>query len=74
MFDSATLLALLVAAIALAFLPGPSSMLILSRSIAGGRRVGLATCVGSAVGSTIAVLAAALGLSALLMTVYAQGS
>jgi threonine/homoserine/homoserine lactone efflux protein len=49
-------------------------MLILSRSIAGGRRVGLATCVGSAVGSTIAVLAAALGLSALLMTVYAQGS
>ena len=43
-------------------------MLILSRSIAGGRRVGLATCLGSAVGSTLAVLAAALGLSALLMT------
>lgn len=68
MFDSATLIALLIAAIALALLPGPSSMLILSRSIAGGRTVGLATCMGSAVGSTMAVLAAALGLSALLMT------
>lgn len=68
MFDASTLLALLVAAIALAFLPGPSSMLILSRSIAGGRKVGLATCAGSAFGSTLAVLAAALGLSALLMT------
>ncbi|MBF6593373.1 MAG: LysE family translocator [Thermaceae bacterium] len=67
MFDLSTLLALLGASIALALLPGPSSMLILSRSISGGRVVGLATCLGSLVGSLGVVLAAALGLSALLM-------
>jgi len=67
MFDLSTLLALLGASIALALLPGPSSMLVLSRSISGGRVVGLATCLGSLVGSLGVVLAAALGLSALLM-------
>lgn len=42
-------------------------MLVLSRSLAGGRTVGLATCLGSLVGSLGVVLLAALGLSALLM-------
>lgn len=67
MFDLPTLAALLAASVALALLPGPSSMLILSRSISGGRAVGLATCLGSLVGSLGVVLLAALGLSALLM-------
>ncbi|MER3483904.1 MAG: lysine transporter LysE [Meiothermus sp.] len=67
MFDLSTLLALLAASVALALLPGPSSMLILSRSISGGRVVGLATCMGSLAGSLGVVLLAALGLSALLM-------
>jgi threonine/homoserine/homoserine lactone efflux protein len=68
MFDLSTLLALVAASVALALLPGPSSMLVLSRSLAGGRTVGLATCLGSLVGSLGVVLLAALGLSALLMT------
>lgn len=67
MLDPSTVLALIVASVALALLPGPSSMLVLSRSLAGGRRVGLATCMGSLVGSSGVVLLAGLGLSALLL-------
>lgn len=66
MFDLSTLAALVGASVALALLPGPSSMLVLSRSISQGRRFGIVTALGNFVGIVGVVLAAALGLAALL--------
>ena len=66
MFDSSTLFSLMAASVGLALLPGPSSMLVLSRSISHGRATALATCMGNFVGSVIVVLATAIGLAKLL--------
>ena len=65
MFDSATVFSLIAASVALALLPGPSSMLVLSRSISHGRTTALATCLGNFVGLVV-VLVAAIGLAKLL--------
>lgn len=48
MFDSATIASLIAASVAL--LLGPSSMLVLSRSISHGRATALATCLGNFAG------------------------
>lgn len=48
--------------------PGPDLIYILSRSIAHGRRVGVASALGTCTGALVHVAAAALGLSALLAT------
>jgi threonine/homoserine/homoserine lactone efflux protein len=66
MFDAATLLSYLAAALLLAIAPGPGQMLVLARSVSGGRAVGVATAVGLFLGTLIHTLGAALGLSALL--------
>lgn len=58
----------LTAAIILAITPGPGIFYVLTRSIKGGRREGYASSVGTAVGGLFHVLAAALGLSAILAT------
>ena len=55
------------AALVLAALPGPGLLYIAGRTLAGGRRVGLASCVGSALGGLVHVLAGALGVSALIV-------
>jgi RhtB (resistance to homoserine/threonine) family protein len=56
------------AALALNLSPGPDLIYILSRSIAHGRRVGLASAAGVCTGAFVHVLAAAVGLSAILAT------
>jgi threonine/homoserine/homoserine lactone efflux protein len=56
----------LVAALVLLVTPGPAVLYIVTRSIDQGRRAGLMSVFGVAVGSMIHVAAAALGLSALL--------
>lgn len=56
----------LLAAAALAFSPGPGVAYVLARTAAGGRREGLASCTGTALGGMLHVIAAALGLSLLL--------
>lgn len=56
------------AALALNLSPGPDLIYILSRSIADGRRVGLASAAGVCTGAFVHVLAASLGLSAILAT------
>ena len=61
-------LAFLVAATVLAFTPGPGIAYVVARTVSGGRAEGLASCVGTALGGMLHVLAAALGLSALLAT------
>jgi threonine/homoserine/homoserine lactone efflux protein len=56
------------AALILAITPGPGIFYVLTRSLKGGRAEGLASSFGAALGGFAHVLAAALGLSALLAT------
>jgi len=57
-----------VAALALLLLPGPAVLYIVSRSVAQGRLAGLVSDLGIHAGTMVHVVAASLGLSALLMT------
>lgn len=56
----------LTAATLLAVSPGPGMLYVLARSLRGGRRVGLASSFGTATGGMAHVIAAGLGLSAVL--------
>ena len=56
------------AALAINISPGPDLIYILSKTIAGGRRVGLASSLGVCTGAMVHVFAAAFGLSAILAT------
>jgi threonine/homoserine/homoserine lactone efflux protein len=56
----------LTAALVLAATPGPGIFYVLARSLAGGRREGLLSSYGTFVGGLFHVLAAALGVSAIL--------
>ncbi len=56
----------LVAAIILAITPGPGMAYVVARTVAGGRKEGLASCLGTGLGGMLHVLAAALGLSLLV--------
>ena len=58
-----SLLAFIVAAIILAITPGPGIAYVVARTVAGGRREGLASCFGTGIGGMLHVIAAALGLS-----------
>ena len=66
MVDRAHLLIFLSAAAVLAVSPGPGLMYVLARTLKGGRAVGLASSFGTAAGGMVHVLAAGLGLSAIL--------
>jgi threonine/homoserine/homoserine lactone efflux protein len=59
-------IAFLIAAIVLAITPGPGIAYVVARTVAGGRKEGLASCLGTALGGLIHVLATALGLSVLI--------
>jgi threonine/homoserine/homoserine lactone efflux protein len=59
-------LAFFVAALVLAVTPGPGIAYVVARTAAGGRREGLASCVGTGIGGLLHVGAAVLGLSVLL--------
>lgn len=61
-----SLLAFLFAALVLAITPGPGIAYVVARTVAGGRPEGLASCLGTALGGLVHVLAAALGLSLLI--------
>ena len=56
----------LIAAIALAITPGPGIAYVVARTVAGGRAEGFASCMGTALGGFVHVLAASLGLSLLI--------
>src|SRR5207247_9820366 len=66
MFDSRHFLLFLAAAFLLAITPGPGIFYVLARSLAGGRREGVLSSLGTFVGGVFHVLAAALGISAVL--------
>jgi threonine/homoserine/homoserine lactone efflux protein len=57
--------AFLVASLVLAATPGPAVFYIVTRSVAQGRRVGLASVAGIALGNFVNMVAASLGLAAL---------
>jgi threonine/homoserine/homoserine lactone efflux protein len=56
------------AALALLLMPGPAVLYIVTRSVEQGRRAGLVSVLGICSGTLFHVLAAALGISALLMS------
>lgn len=62
----ATLLVFALAASVLVAIPGPNHIYIVTRSIAQGRRVGLASAFGVETGTFVHIAAAAVGLSALI--------
>lgn len=68
MFELSALVTYVAVVIGLFLIPGPSVLLVLTRTVQGGRKVGIATGLGVATGDLIHTLCAALGLSAILMT------
>jgi threonine/homoserine/homoserine lactone efflux protein len=66
--DLATLALFAVAAVTLLVIPGPAVLYIVTRSVDQGRAAGLASVCGVHVGTLVHVAAAALGLSALLVS------
>lgn len=58
----------LSAALLLALTPGPGILYVLGRTLNGGRREGVLSSLGTFVGGSVHVVAAALGLSAILAT------
>src|SRR5438094_4945025 len=66
MFDSRHFLLFLAAAFLLAITPGPGIFYVLARSLAGGRREGVLSSLGTFVGGLFHVLSAAVGISAVL--------
>jgi threonine/homoserine/homoserine lactone efflux protein len=67
MLDGRLFLLFLVAATLLAITPGPGIFYVLSRSLAGGRREGYLSAAGTFAGGLVHVLAAAVGVSAILV-------
>jgi len=66
MLDSHRFLVFLAAAVILAVTPGPGIFYVLARSLAGGRREGVHSSMGTFAGGLFHVLAASLGVSAIL--------
>lgn len=56
------------AAFLLAIMPGPGLFYVVGRTLAGGRKVGIASVLGTGLGGMVHVLAGAVGISAIVMT------
>jgi threonine/homoserine/homoserine lactone efflux protein len=68
MLDLSTLGTFVAVVLGLFLIPGPAVLLVLTRTVHGGRKAGILTGLGIAAGDFIHTLGAAVGLSALLMT------
>ena len=68
MIESTRFALFLSAALLLALTPGPGILYVLGRTLNGGRREGVLSSLGTFVGGSVHVVAAALGLSAILAT------
>ena len=62
------LLGFVAAALVVLLIPGPGVLYIVARSVGQGHRAGLASVLGLSVGALVHVAAAAVGLSAILLT------
>jgi threonine/homoserine/homoserine lactone efflux protein len=67
MFGLQTFFLFLAAALLVAVTPGPGIFYIVARTLAGGRRQGLASSVGLGLGGLVHVVGGAIGVSALIM-------
>jgi threonine/homoserine/homoserine lactone efflux protein len=68
MHDSASLLIFIAASLALLLTPGPAVLYIVARSLHEGRRAGLVSCLGIAVGTLLHIAAVTFGLAALVLS------
>lgn len=68
MFDYSFWLVFIGAAIALNLAPGPDVLYILTKTISGGKKIGIASSIGVCTGALFHVVIAAAGLSAILVT------
>ena len=68
MLDVSTVSTFVAVVLGLFLIPGPAVLLVLSRTVQGGRKTGILTGLGIATGDFVHTLFAAVGLSALLMT------
>ena len=68
MFGLESVATYIAVVIGLFLIPGPAVLLVVTRTLQGGRKVGILSGLGIASGDLIHTLCAALGLSALLMT------
>jgi threonine/homoserine/homoserine lactone efflux protein len=68
MIDAGSLITYAAVVLGLFLIPGPAVLLVLARSMSGGRRVGVATRLGIACGDLLHTAMATFGLSAVLMT------
>ncbi|MGA8866089.1 MAG: LysE family translocator [Candidatus Sulfotelmatobacter sp.] len=66
MFNLTRLALFLTAALLLAVAPGPGMLYVLARSLAGGKREGILSALGTFLGGMVHVMAAALGVSIIL--------
>lgn len=66
MMDGARFFLFLSAALLLAIVPGPGMLYVLARSLAGGRREGVLSAIGTFFGGMVHVVAAAIGVSVIL--------
>jgi threonine/homoserine/homoserine lactone efflux protein len=66
MLDFARITLFLTAALLLAIAPGPGMLYVLARSLAGGKREGILSALGTFLGGMVHVFAAALGVSVIL--------
>lgn len=68
MFELSTLVSFIAVVLGLFLIPGPAVLLVFTRTAQGGRAVGIMTGLGIACGDFVHAMAAAVGLSAILMT------
>lgn len=68
MIEAATLVSYVAVVLDLFLIPGPAVLLVFTRTAQAGRAVGISTGLGVAAGDLVLALAAAIGLSAILMT------
>lgn len=66
MLDATRITLFLTAAVLLAIAPGPGMLYVLARSLAGGKREGVLSALGTFLGGMVHVFAAALGISIIL--------
>lgn len=66
MFDATSFFLFLTAAVLLAIAPGPGMLYVLARCLAGGKREGVLSAIGTFLGGMVHVFAAALGVSIIL--------
>ena len=67
MASSTDLSLFLLAALIIAAIPGPGIFYVAARTLAGGRKTGIASALGTALGGLVHVVAGGLGVSAIIL-------